>query len=125
ELGEDLAVDLEGDLLREHLGQLDLRIQVLVRGEVLGQLRRPLGLQLAALGRDADGLDPEVELGDDRHGGRVSEVRLVRVEDQGTGGPARQVRGDRVADPHGGAAGDRTPNVVGGTADDEDQVIAD
>jgi hypothetical protein len=46
QVGEDLTVDLEGDRLREDLGQLDFGVEVLVCGQVLRELRGPLRLEL-------------------------------------------------------------------------------
>jgi hypothetical protein len=82
EVVEDLTIDLESDLLGEDLGELHLSVEAVVGVQVLRELRRPLGAQLAGGRGDRDRLDLDVDLGDGRRGSRP-EVRLEHRHRQG------------------------------------------
>ena len=77
EVIEDLAVDLEGDLLREDRCELDFSVHRVIGVEVLCELWAPLGAELTCLSCDADRLDLDVDLWDDGRWCRA-EVRFER-----------------------------------------------
>ena len=99
EVVQDLAVELESDLLGEDLGELNLSVDAVVSVQILCELRRPTSAELAGRRGDGDRLDLDVDLGDDRGGGRA-EVRLEdRNGDRGAGGALNvERRGERVAE---------------------------
>jgi len=106
EVVQDLAVELKSDLLGEDLGELNLSVDAVVSVQILRELRRPASAELAGRCGDGDGLDLDVDLGDDRRG-RRTEVRLEdRDGDRGAGGALNvECRGERVADAEGIRAG--------------------
>ena len=64
EVVEDLAIDLEGNLLREDRGELHLSVEAVVSVEILCKLWRPTSTELTGLCCDGDRLDLDVNLWD-------------------------------------------------------------
>ncbi len=117
EVVEDLAVDLKRDLLRQDRGELHLGVHGVIGVEVLREFRRPASAELAGCGRDGDGLDLDVDLGDGRR--RCLEVRLKRGDSQDSAGALvdRESVSESHRDPRGTS---RRKRVGAGVGDLED-----
>ena len=99
EVVQDLAVELESNLLGEDLGELNLSVDAVVSVEILRELRGPARAELAGRRGNGERLDLDVDFRDDRGEGRT-EVRLEDRDGHGGASGALNVerRAERVAD---------------------------
>ena len=87
---QDLAIELQGDLLGQDLGELHLSIEAVVSIQILRQLRRPSSTQLTGVGHNRHALDLDVDLRNRRRRAGT-EIRLEGRNNERVAGVGRTI----------------------------------